>query len=241
MNELNQALCGEELEELGAFLGQPDMEDRSMDLSMLEGYLTAIIVGPSVVPPSKWLPWVWDAQDGREEAIFNDVDEANHIMTLLMRMHNGIGQIFMQEPSAFEPMYHRGAQWGAAEWCEGFLLGTQFESEAWSAMWLTNPSWWTPFLRLGTEDGVAITLKERDADRWMQAVAPSVVNVHRFWEARRLDRRPGTVEDDFGFGRQRVGAVRTTPKTGRNDPCPCGSGKKFKKCCGSTEQRGTLH
>jgi hypothetical protein len=25
--------------------------------------------------------------------------------------------------------------------------------------------------------------------------------------------------------------VRTTPKTGRNDPCPCGSGKKYKKCC----------
>ncbi len=23
------------------------------------------------------------------------------------------------------------------------------------------------------------------------------------------------------------------PKTGRNDPCPCGSGKKFKKCCGA--------
>ncbi len=27
-------------------------------------------------------------------------------------------------------------------------------------------------------------------------------------------------------------AVRTTPKVGRNDPCPCGSQKKFKKCCG---------
>ena len=26
--------------------------------------------------------------------------------------------------------------------------------------------------------------------------------------------------------------VRATPKTGRNEPCPCGSGKKFKKCCG---------
>ncbi len=24
---------------------------------------------------------------------------------------------------------------------------------------------------------------------------------------------------------------RDAPKTGRNDPCPCGSGKKFKKCC----------
>ncbi|MCA9066566.1 MAG: SEC-C domain-containing protein, partial [Planctomycetaceae bacterium] len=24
---------------------------------------------------------------------------------------------------------------------------------------------------------------------------------------------------------------RDEPKTGRNDPCPCGSGKKYKKCC----------
>lgn len=27
-------------------------------------------------------------------------------------------------------------------------------------------------------------------------------------------------------------SVRSEHKTGRNDPCPCGSGKKFKKCCG---------
>ena len=26
--------------------------------------------------------------------------------------------------------------------------------------------------------------------------------------------------------------VRSIPKVGRNDPCPCGSGKKYKKCCG---------
>lgn len=25
--------------------------------------------------------------------------------------------------------------------------------------------------------------------------------------------------------------VRPEPKVGRNDPCPCGSGKKYKKCC----------
>ena len=27
--------------------------------------------------------------------------------------------------------------------------------------------------------------------------------------------------------------TRETPKVGRNDPCPCGSGKKYKKCCGA--------
>jgi uncharacterized protein YecA (UPF0149 family) len=26
--------------------------------------------------------------------------------------------------------------------------------------------------------------------------------------------------------------VRPTEKVGRNDPCPCGNGKKFKQCCG---------
>jgi SEC-C motif-containing protein len=29
--------------------------------------------------------------------------------------------------------------------------------------------------------------------------------------------------------------VRTGPKVGRNDPCPCGSGKKYKHCCGNTK------
>jgi hypothetical protein len=32
------------------------------------------------------------------------------------------------------------------------------------------------------------------------------------------------------FTHKPIGPAR--PKTGRNDPCPCGSGKKFKKCCG---------
>jgi len=30
--------------------------------------------------------------------------------------------------------------------------------------------------------------------------------------------------------------TRDTPKIGRNDPCPCGSGKKYKKCCGKDKQ-----
>ncbi|MDP7743907.1 MAG: SEC-C metal-binding domain-containing protein, partial [Lentisphaeria bacterium] len=29
--------------------------------------------------------------------------------------------------------------------------------------------------------------------------------------------------------------VRSTPKVGRNEPCPCGSGKKYKRCHGRAE------
>ena len=42
----------------------------------------------------------------------------------------------------------------------------------------------------------------------------------------------------FREHRQRIPSAATstlrqrTPKVGRNDPCPCGSGKKYKRCCG---------
>ncbi len=39
-----------------------------------------------------------------------------------------------------------------------------------------------------------------------------VAELHAYWQAKRQ-------------------VVHTTPKVGRNDPCPCGSGKKHKKCC----------
>ena len=48
-------------------------------------------------------------------------------------------------------------------------------------------------------------------------------------QVRALRRDPGYL-DAF---EAEVPFVRDTPKVGRNDPCPCGSGKKFKKCCGA--------
>jgi hypothetical protein len=33
--------------------------------------------------------------------------------------------------------------------------------------------------------------------------------------------------------------IRHQPKVGRNDPCPCGSGKKYKKCCMKAEETRT--
>ena len=34
-----------------------------------------------------------------------------------------------------------------------------------------------------------------------------------------------------------LGYHEPKPKIGRNEPCPCGSGKKYKKCCGKEEQK----
>jgi hypothetical protein len=41
----------------------------------------------------------------------------------------------------------------------------------------------------------------------------------------------GTLPDDYVPAEDRPEPLRAGPKVGRNEPCPCGSGKKFKKCC----------
>ena len=42
---------------------------------------------------------------------------------------------------------------------------------------------------------------------------------------------------DFWQSKAAFTAVRhEAPKVGRNDPCPCGSGKKFKQCCGRPDR-----
>lgn len=241
MNNLELALSPVELDELDDFLASPEMEERSMDVSMLEGYLTAIVIGPQVVLPSQWLPWVWDREEGQADAAFDSLDQANRIMNLLMRFMNGIARSFIHDPASFEAIYWREAHWGAAEWCEGFLLGTQFNDDAWSALWVGKPGLATPFLRLGTDEGLEISRKAGDADRWMEAVEPALVEIHAFWKDRRGTLPAGISGDDFHLGGQRTPATRTTPKVGRNDPCPCGSGKKFKKCCGASDGAPTLH
>ncbi|MBZ0106330.1 MAG: SEC-C domain-containing protein [Sulfuricella denitrificans] len=56
----------------------------------------------------------------------------------------------------------------------------------------------------------------------MDVLPGAVSGIYNFWQAR----RKGTT------------VKRDTPKVGRNEPCPCGSGKKFKQCCGAER---TLH
>ena len=53
-----------------------------------------------------------------------------------------------------------------------------------------------------------------------KAIAPNVREIHAYWLARREDHVPAAKP-----------VRRSGPRVGRNDPCPCGSGKKYKKCC----------
>ncbi len=232
MKDLDHPLSDAEQNELDEFLADPALEETSMDVSTLEGFLTALAIGPDTLMPSQWLPWVYDMQEGKAEPEFKNLDQAQRILGLIMRHYNAVIHVFMADPASFEPVYWRGAQWGAAEWCEGFLLGTRFSREAWGLLMVGQPKLFTPFFRLGTDEGIELIKTDRDAECWMNAVAPALVEIHAYWKPHRDARPAGLVGNDFRLGGQRAPVTREAPKVGRNDPCPCGSGKKFKKCCG---------
>jgi uncharacterized protein YchJ len=67
---------------------------------------------------------------------------------------------------------------------------------------------------------------ERFDDPW-RFYAPDEIEARQRRWSEDADARSRVVWDEPGET-----YVRETPKIGRNDPCPCGSGKKYKKCCG---------
>ena len=80
-----------------------------------------------------------------------------------------------------------------------------------------------------TETEEALTRWPAQREEFTEQLAGSVAAIYRFWLPRRQVQHASLVASTFR---------REGPKPGRNDPCPCGSGKKFKKCCGTAS---TLH
>ena len=237
---LDGPLTEEELDELDCFLAGTELEETSMDVSTLDGFLAAIAIGPSLVKPSEWFPWIWDMEVGELEPDFDNKDHASRITSLIIRHYNAVTHTFNTDPAAFEPIFWRGEQWGAAEWCEGFILGCTFDEDSWGLLAAGQPTWFTPFLRLGTDEGVELTKNARDGEKWMNEIEPSLIRINAYWKESRKDAPSGLINDNY-----RIGGVRQIARhgamVGRNDPCPCGSGKKFKRCCGGDGTPSTVH
>lgn len=231
----DEFLTGEEIEALDDFLSSGCIRDTSMDVATLEGFLTAIAIGPRMVQPSAWLPWVWDMRDGENAPEFRSEQEANRIMSLIFRYYNAIVGTFNTSPESFEPIFWEGHRWGTVEWCEGFLTGFLFSEDEWSMLQVGQPTWFTPFMCLGTTEGLEINDDHSDAEQWMNEIKPNLLKIHGYWKQyEKLGPAiPAQVHHET--------IVRAGPKIGRNDPCPCGSGKKFKKCCGSGNVPPTVH
>lgn len=224
----NRALTEAELTRLGDFLKTCN---DAMNIEEVDGFFAALIAGPQVVLPSEYLPEVFG---GDMSNAFAGLDEANQILGLLMRHWNAIA-VTLNKGDVYVPMLladDNGLCRGN-DWARGFMRGVEMSKADWAqlivdeeyggcmvpVMMLHHEHDPDPELRPG-----AISPEMRD--EVIVQMAAGIVRAYRYF---RLNRREATPDHVEPHG--------TPGKLGRNDPCPCGSGKKYKRCCGDV----TIH
>ena len=218
----NTDLTNKEFEEIEQFLNHDSGLDTPMTMSEIDGLLTAVLIGPVFPPPSQWIPLVWGDEEGPE---FSSQEQAQRIMGLLMQHMNSLSGQFQDAPDEFEPMLQRvldedGKPVTVADhWCIGFMAGVNLDTDAWQEV----EELLLPIGMFAMEPGNAEIDNELETNRehWVEQLGSTVTVLYRHFLAYR---------SGGGAGSKTI--IRPNPKVGRNDPCPCGSGKKYKKCCG---------
>jgi uncharacterized protein len=215
-----------DLDRLETLLSAPHFQD-SLALDALQGFLCAVASAPAPIPAQKWIP----SALGEHE--FASAAEQAEITDLLERfledtttdLGSGRGLDVISYP------VEEGEE-ELAVWCEGYLLGAA----------LAEPDWYSS----GEPDTVEellfpfMALSGRLKEHAIESGEP--------WEGGETEARVmqgarevfyDTVEDAwhywFDTRVNRVPQKREGAKVGRNDPCPCGSGRKFKACCGKAD------
>ena len=225
-SSINRALTEGELTRLGDFLKTCN---GAMTIEEVDGFFAALIAGPEVVLPSEYLPSVF-GRDVPKMCEFAGLDEANEILGLLMRHWNVIA-VTLNKGDVYVPMLledDNGLCRGN-DWASGFMRGVEMRRADWAqlivdeeyggcmvpVMMLHHEHDPDPELRPG-----AISPEMRD--EVIVQMAAGIVRAYRYSRANRRAATPDHVEPHG-----------TPGKLGRNAPCPCGSGKKYKRCCGN--------
>ncbi len=247
-------LSVEELEALDALLLErypPPEELEEMEgsatgifnLHMLDGFFAALHCIPEMVSPGRWLEVVW----GDFPPLFEDSGAADEKVTLLLRFFNEVGErlgecdyVPLCNETALE---EEGAGAGEfprqehVQWAVGFCMGLNLSEEA--SHYLYDDIAEMPPEVEGMLEFVSsvallasdeqeqarkaldtIPLQEEEMVEAFDLVAPGL---YSYWR----DEGHSLADEASVQGTVR----RQGPKIGRNDPCPCGSGRKYKKCC----------
>lgn len=232
--QLFKPLTEAELEELDQFLLSSITSDETLSLDALDGYLTAIIVGPTTLSFNQWYPYIWGPSD-EDIPDFASQEQAQHILELIIRHYNGIIAVLGHDPDAFEPIFdtlltHDGAEHFNGEmWAYGFMDGVKLCLEDWQPLVQDKDGVQAllPIFLMGSDnispEQEKLVETQAQCIELTHYIPDSVAWIYRFWQPYRLAMAERTSAKQ---------ARRDGVKVGRNDPCPCGSGKKFKKCCG---------
>ncbi len=239
-----QDLSDAEFAELDDLLaGIPEPLD-PLDVVMLDGFLAGVIVQPELIDAERWLPHVFDA-GGHRWGEADPTAEQQRARALIARRYaamnrslaefGGFDPLILEPEAADEDPAASGSEGPALDATTRAMLpwvaGFEFASSIFPAMYeLDDEAVATTLTRLyrflpaeGDEEEAtaALLAREHPIATLDEAIEEVVACV-------------GELYDLTAPLRYQVETVRrAAPKVGRNDACPCGSGRKFKHCHGA--------
>ena len=235
-------------------------DDETPQWEFCEGFMAALICCRRVIHASEYLPVLLGfgepGSDGGTGSFADDA-QAQRFMTLWVRRWNEVADALnhkiddLNDDNAYQPsvMDVRGALAALPEadratlagqaipsfgqvWALGFMFAVETWAEEWEAPRDKKAAKW---LDAALESIVALTEDDtgEPTEPAFEDDGPPTVSTQRLdtfadamWAVYDLRELMGSLGP-------RVAPVRAIPTPGRNDPCSCGSGKKYKKCCGA--------
>ncbi len=198
---------------------------KASDLSTIDGLLTAVATSPEPIHPDEWLKLIFSEQAFKH---LEERGEQLKVYEYLIRHLNGIEAILTKVPEKYHPLFRERDLSDTVEvvvdnWCRGYVQGIQLCASQWREQAAQIEAWLKPIMVFAQPANSATrsNLDKSNAKSMKVAIEENARLLHQFW----LDKRTSK--------RKQYPFIREYPKLGRNDLCYCGSGKKFKLCCGA--------
>lgn len=201
---------------------------KAMNMERLDGFLSALITGPDLVMPSEYLPLVWGGESA-DESSFASEHALEEFVSLLISHWNAIAST-LHSGDVYVPIFledEKGVAHGF-DWAKGFMQGVDLRRGSWVELIADKEAGGAilPIALMAGEvdpDWPHEPLTDEKREEILIMMAAGLVSIHRYFEPHRRDMaRANRKEHTYR---------RPAPKIGRNDPCPCGSGRKYKNCC----------
>lgn len=227
-----QSLHPSELEYFDAFLEGLEGPVRSFEA--LDGFFCALICGPRAVPPPQYIDLIMGSGGA-----FQNEAQAQKVTDLIFRHFNSIVdqlQSTYRTDDIYVPalIVDEHGEPNGREWASGFMSGVNLSADGWPALMADST------LNQMIAPMVTLTATQ-DLDPTQHS--PNLAPKNREDLLEDMFVGLSDIYAHFAADRQ-ASAAASTPQTirrennkiGRNDSCPCGSGKKFKQCCGGNHQ-----
>jgi uncharacterized protein len=229
-------LTENDLKELDEFLAQKD-GGKIQNTEALDGFFAALACCPDLVMPSEYMPVIQGGATEDGDLVFEGMDEAQRFMELVSRHWNHVNSQLDKE-EIYLPLVQENekGEYLGNDWANGFISGTHVRFDIWDDLINDEEHGdaMVAIMALAYENHDDLEMRpfkepvdDKKRDELMVASAAGVMWMHAHFRKQRKQYLPesGTF-------------IRPGKKVGRNEPCPCGSGQKYKKCCANGQ---TLH